>query len=110
MDIACVNERMTALAASLLLSLFLSGCLTSSPDPSLMNARDRAPAPTKTNPYPDLEDSPSIRAAGRRFHQFDMRKHSEPSNKAASISAAQTTEIESQRLSLSWTMSPLPSR
>jgi hypothetical protein len=26
-----------------------------------MNARDRAPAPTKTNPYPDLEDSPSNR-------------------------------------------------
>ena len=46
----------------------------------------------------------------RFFHQFEMTKHSEPSNSAASSSAAHTTEIESHRLSLFWIMNPLPSR
>jgi hypothetical protein len=44
------------------------------------------------------------------FHQFEKTKTSEPSNSAASSSAAHTTEIVSHRLSLSWTMNPLPSR
>jgi hypothetical protein len=47
---------------------------------------------------------------GAVFHQFEMTKHSEPSNSAASSSAAHTTEIESHRLSLFWIMNPLPSR
>ena len=44
------------------------------------------------------------------FHQFEITKNSEPSNRAASSSAAHTTEIESHRLSLLWIINPLPSR
>jgi hypothetical protein len=46
--------------------------------------------------------------AGAVFHQFEITKNSEPSNSAASSSAAQTTEIESHRLSLLWIMNPAP--
>jgi len=42
------------------------------------------------------------------FHQFEITKNSEPSNSAASSSAAHTTEIESYRLSLLWIMNPAP--
>src|SRR5260370_6500872 len=42
------------------------------------------------------------------FHQFEITKNSEPSNSAASSSAAHTTEIESHRLSLLWIMNPAP--
>jgi hypothetical protein len=42
------------------------------------------------------------------FHQFEITKNSEPSNIAASSSAAHTTEIESHSLSLLWIMNPPP--
>ena len=44
----------------------------------------------------------------RSVHQFAITKNSEPSNSAASRSAAHTTEIESHRLSLLWIMNPAP--
>src|SRR5580704_8058360 len=46
-------------------------------------------------------------SAGAVFHQLET-KDSEPTNSAASSSAAHTTEIESHRRSLLWIMNPAP--
>jgi hypothetical protein len=60
MGTAYVNERGMALAASLLLSLSVIGCATSSPN-SLMDARAEASAPPKASAYLAVEDLPSDR-------------------------------------------------
>src|SRR5665647_1409796 len=60
MGIAYVYRQITALAAgtSLLLSLSLGGCATSTAGSSLMDARAEAPAPPKTSAYLPVEDVP----------------------------------------------------
>jgi hypothetical protein len=58
---------------------------------------------------PELRNGLSVaKIAEAVFHQFEITKNSEPSNSAASSSAAQATEIVSQRLSLLWIMNPAP--
>jgi hypothetical protein len=61
MDIAYVNERVTALATLLVLSVSLGGCATSTPGSSLMDARAEAPAPSKKGAYLPVEDLPPNR-------------------------------------------------
>jgi hypothetical protein len=61
MVIAYVNERITALAALLLMSLSLGGCATSTTDSSLTDARAETPAPRKTGAYLPVEDLPPNR-------------------------------------------------
>jgi hypothetical protein len=61
MGIAYVNERVTALATLLVLSLSLGGCATSTPGSSLMDARAEAPAPSKKGAYLPVEDLPPNR-------------------------------------------------
>jgi hypothetical protein len=63
MGIAYVYRQITALAAgtSLLLSLSLGGCATSTAGSSLMDARAEAPGPPKTSNYLPVEDLPPPR-------------------------------------------------
>jgi hypothetical protein len=62
MGIAYVCERRTVLAAgTLLLSLSLGGCATSTAGSSLMDARAEAPMPAKTSAYLPVEDLPPPR-------------------------------------------------
>jgi hypothetical protein len=63
MGIAYVYKQITALAAvtSLLMSLSLGGCATSTAGSSLMDARAEAPVPQKTRAYLPVEDLPPQR-------------------------------------------------
>jgi len=62
MGIAYIDKRITALAAAttLLLSLSLGGCATSTMG-SPMDARAEAPMPPKTGGYLPVEDLPPLR-------------------------------------------------
>jgi len=63
MGVAYSNEKLTGLAAAvlLLLSLSLGGCATSTTGSSLMDARAEAPMPSKANGYLPVEDLPPPR-------------------------------------------------
>jgi hypothetical protein len=78
MSIAYLSERTTALAlaAPLLLSLSLGGCVTASGGSSLMDAHAEAPAPAKPSPYLPVEDLPPPRdqSAMSRDEQVKLKK------------------------------------
>jgi hypothetical protein len=63
MGVAYSNEKLTGLAAAvlLLLSLSLGGCATSTTGSSLMDARAEVVAPPKTSAYLPVEDMPPDR-------------------------------------------------
>ena len=61
MGIAYINKRVLA-RATLLLSLSLGGCATSTAGSSLMDARAEAPVATKTGGYLPVEELPPDRA------------------------------------------------
>ena len=78
MGIAYRINRTTALAlaAPLLLSLSLGGCVTASGGSSLMDAHAEAPAPARTSGYLPVEDLPPPRdqAAMTRDQQAKIKK------------------------------------
>ena len=62
MGIAHVYKQVTVLAAAtLLLSLSLGGCASSTAGSSLMDARAEVPAPPQARAYPLVEDLPPPR-------------------------------------------------